>query len=206
MADYVTHIKTAPGTESVPFQDPNAVQRTGDTMAADLSMGGFRLTNVEEPELDTDAANKKYVDAMLSKDGGTMSGAIDMGSNQITNLADPTDDADAVNKKYVDGASPKWGLVGSWGYGETLTADFTAYDELMFVCDFSGDGFTDYAGGSIHIPTACLAIGAGSKYFAVMTYGSTRFCIKMTTAEAETYSVLYNGSSISGYTIYCYGR
>lgn len=64
------------------------------------------------PTLDTDAANKKYVDdavagatptGFLPTTGGTMSGDINMGGNNITNLpSTPVNDSDAVSKQYTD--------------------------------------------------------------------------------------------------------
>ena len=41
---------------------PNAVDKRGDTMAGDLSMGGHKISDIHAPETDSDAATKKYVD------------------------------------------------------------------------------------------------------------------------------------------------
>lgn len=213
MADYVTHIKPAPGAESAPIQDPNAIQRTGDTMQADLSMGGFRLTDVGTPELDADAANKAYADKMLPKTGGTMSGTIVMGGNKITGLADPTNDADAATKKYVDNASPKWTLIGSWGYQGSMSAvddnhpnGFADYEELMFVCDYYGDGFSGFGGGTLHIPTIILRDDVEHMWFGSYTFTGDHFSIEMTMTTAATYGVYIDGYTTSKYTFYCYGR
>ena len=53
-----------------------------------------RITSVANPQQETDAANKQYVDAQ------TFSG--DMKNKKITNLAKPTEKNDATNKEYVD--------------------------------------------------------------------------------------------------------
>lgn len=42
------------------------VRKTGDTMEGDLSMGGNGLTDVRDPQADTDAATKAYADSKLS--------------------------------------------------------------------------------------------------------------------------------------------
>ena len=71
------------------------------TAAADVALGGFKITGLGTPTSGTDAATKTYADLMLPLAGGTMSGAIAMGTAKITGLGDPTADQDAATKAYV---------------------------------------------------------------------------------------------------------
>ena len=43
-----------------------AIRKAGDTMTGDLSMGGNQITNLGSPTAGTDAANKNYIDGLLS--------------------------------------------------------------------------------------------------------------------------------------------
>lgn len=89
-----------------------------------------RIQNVSNPQDNTDAANKQYVDTSVSgvqtnidtvsgtvddildgtealpylpDNGGTLTGALNMGNNKITMGATPTETTDVTNKGYVDG-------------------------------------------------------------------------------------------------------
>ena len=89
-----------------------------------------RIQNVNNPQDNTDAANKQYVDTSvsgvqtnvdtvsgtvddiingteslpyLSDNGGTLTGTLNMGNNKITMGATPTEITDVTNKGYVDG-------------------------------------------------------------------------------------------------------
>lgn len=48
---------------------PNAVDKRGDTMTGGLSMGGNPISNVQNPENESDAATKKYVDNKYPSSG-----------------------------------------------------------------------------------------------------------------------------------------
>ncbi len=88
----------------------------GDGTNGDVSMGGYKLTNLGTPTEATDAANKEYVDEAVknidisgidasdkvSKAGDIMAGQLDMNTNKIIGVGDPEDDTDAANKAYVD--------------------------------------------------------------------------------------------------------
>lgn len=99
-----------------------------------------------------------------------------------------------------------WKKIGSWGYNEALEADFTAYTEIMFVCDYYDDGFSGMGGGTMIIPVVALRDDVEIMYFGTRTFANTGFTVEMTTAKAESYGVYISGSVASGYKIYCYGR
>jgi hypothetical protein len=86
--------------------DALKVDKSGDTMSGNLSMGSNKVTSSATPSSGTDLTNKTYVDAgdadQVNKTGDSMSGALAMGDNKITGLATPTATADATNKSYVD--------------------------------------------------------------------------------------------------------
>lgn len=89
---------------------------------ADQSMGGHKLTFVDDPVADSDAANKGYVDTVAAAtlydanvytDGALEAvihadGSVDFTADQslagfaLTDVADPTNDQDAATKAYVD--------------------------------------------------------------------------------------------------------
>lgn len=89
-----------------------------------------RIQNVSNPQDNTDASNKQYVDNAVSgvqtnidtvsgtvddildgteslpylpDNGGTLTGTLNMGNNKITMGATPTETTDVTNKGYVDG-------------------------------------------------------------------------------------------------------
>lgn len=114
----------------------------GQGVTADMSMGGYRLTNVADPTEPTDAVNRKYVDEALeninipsggggtvdtsgcvSKTGDIMAGELDMNTNKIVGLGNPVDAADAANKGYVDNK------VASIDLGDQLNTKL-GWDEL----------------------------------------------------------------------------
>lgn len=99
----------------------------GVAMQAPLNVGGHRVINLASPILDTDAANKVYVDSRLSsnatlvtsmsqalsaiqsqylrKDGGIpMTGNLNMGGQRIVNVQSPVAPTDAATKAYTDSA------------------------------------------------------------------------------------------------------
>lgn len=54
--------------------DDDFVAKSGDTMTGILDMGGNRITNLSNPTLDTDAANKAYVDSQIIAIAGSGAG------------------------------------------------------------------------------------------------------------------------------------
>ena len=73
-------------------------------------MDNKKIINLRPPTLNTDAANKKYVDdsipdtsSFIKKDGSiTMTNNLNLGNKKIIGLATPTTNTDAATKKYVD--------------------------------------------------------------------------------------------------------
>ena len=94
--------------------DQNFLMKSGGQMSGDIDMNENAVTNVKDPSQNGDAANKRYVDSVvsgavppgkyLSTDGGTMSGDIDMGNHKVTNVATPVEGTDAANVDYVNAA------------------------------------------------------------------------------------------------------
>lgn len=80
-------------------------------MEADLQLGGFKLTGVGTPTVNTDAATKAYVDAEVTslsteairRDGSNAATAdLPIGGFKLTGVGDPTSAQDAATKNYVD--------------------------------------------------------------------------------------------------------
>ena len=70
-----------------------------------LSVNNKRITDLADPSVSSDAANKKYVDNQLGPMPITANGSssdLNLSHYKILNLTDPTVSSDAVNKKYVD--------------------------------------------------------------------------------------------------------
>lgn len=97
--------------------------KAGGTMTGAIAMGGNKVTGLGAPADESDAATKKYADAIrtlaqegktlaenaLPKSGGAMTGTLNMGAeiamggNKVTGLGAPVDAGDAATKAYVDG-------------------------------------------------------------------------------------------------------
>lgn len=99
-----------------------------------------------------------------------------------------------------------WKEIGSWEYGGSIECDFTQYTEIKFVCDYYNDGFYGWGGGEMTIPVIALRDDVDYMYFGNHNFQDSWFSLKLTMSSAKTYGVYVNGSSYSGYKIYCYGR
>ena len=71
--------------------------KTGGVVTGELSMCDQKITDLEDPTDDNDAANKKYVDAKAVK----VTGNVDIKEHRLTGLSTPTQDSDAATKKWV---------------------------------------------------------------------------------------------------------
>lgn len=148
---------------------------------------------------------------------GTVNGILKANGSGVISAAmvETTPTANSANlvtsggvKAELDKKVGKWELIGSWVYGGSLEADFSQYDELMFVCDPKKDGFNDYTGATINVPTACIlnATKANYAYFAVTISTTSRFSVKLTATSAETQQMSVDNAATSKYIIYCYAR
>ena len=73
------------------------LSKTGGTLSRELGMSDQKITDLGDPTDDTDAANKKYVDAKPVK----VTGDVDMKAHRLYGLPTPTQDSDAATKKWV---------------------------------------------------------------------------------------------------------
>lgn len=127
----------------------DALLRTGDTMSGIFNMDGFPLIGLPEPAEDDWAVNKRYADAIDSKNtkaannaqktaddakeiadaalpraGAVMEGSIDMNGFGIDNLPAPETEGSAANRFYVDGKRKLFSvtlLAANWNGGGPYT-------------------------------------------------------------------------------------
>lgn len=95
------------------------------------------LANIADPLLNTDVANKQYVDSKIASAGGgdfmasgavPMTGDLNMDNHKITAVSDPTESTDGANKHYVDSAVTS-GIAGAQFLplaGGTMTGNINA--------------------------------------------------------------------------------
>ena len=90
------------GNVALTAANVGAMPTSGGDFTGPINMNGQKISGLNDPTGDTEAARKSYVDKMLPKSGGTMTGSIAMGGNKITDLGTPTANTDAATKGYVD--------------------------------------------------------------------------------------------------------
>jgi len=79
------------------------VNESGDKMFGNLDMGNQNITNINDPENDGDATNKKYCeDNYINASGDKMTGDLNMNNHRIINTLNPINDYDVVNKKSMN--------------------------------------------------------------------------------------------------------
>lgn len=138
------------GTDAVPLDwaENQYINADGDTMRGTLNMNGNDLTGVPYPSVDSDAANKKYVDDLrdyvddeiedlddelrdwaedtfVNVTGDRMTGELQMSNNKIREVGNPLVSGDAVNKQYVDEA-----IWGGGGEVQALPVSRTIYNAV----------------------------------------------------------------------------
>ena len=123
-------------------------------MTADLSLGGFKITNLATPTLLTDATNKNYVDTAIAglgsvyvlKTGDTMTGTLTMSGAgvQVVLPNAPTIGTNATNKTYVDAQD----ALKVSKTGDTMTGTLTMSNTTIVLTG---------AASSITIPNAPVA-------------------------------------------------
>lgn len=105
-----TQVKEDLSLDNVPNTDIAYGSSIGLSDLDDLDAGG-KITSVTDPDVNQDAATKKYVDdnagvSLWEVDGSETqlktADEIDMRSKKIINVTDPANDQDAATKKYVD--------------------------------------------------------------------------------------------------------
>lgn len=122
---------------------------------------------------------------------------IECGGTGAANAADA--------RKKLGAATAAWELIGSWGYGGSLSADFTQFNELLFMYDAKSDNCSSGCGVTMLVPT-CALNGAANMYLGAAYSTTVRFVVKLNESTASTYAAIYGGSDNSDYSIYCYGR
>lgn len=106
-------------------------------------------------------------------------------------------------KAALDKKANKLTLIKTMVSGETVTADFTSYEELVIVCDIKNNGFAS-CGVTFTIPTAVLPETTG--YFGAAYSEVVSAKITATKTTVAPYEVEYAGSTVTGYKFYIYGR
>jgi hypothetical protein len=131
---------------------------------ANQSLGGNKLTFVDDPDDDQDAATKGYVDASIPPGvilaDGSVPFAADqsMGGFTLTDVLDPVDAQDAATKAYVDLAAGDGSPVTASVYRAT---DQTLAHNTEAAIAFSNAAFDDFSMWSGGAPTRLTVVQDG---------------------------------------------
>lgn len=127
------------------YADDKFVDRSGDTMSGNLSMGGNVLSNPLDPTAGTHVGDRDYNDnRYVNATGDNMSGNLAMGSNKITGLAAGTNPTDAANVGQLDSVLPTLTTscnVLAVSEGSPLVVEERAIPELPIPYDLAGQIF-----------------------------------------------------------------
>lgn len=105
---------------------------TGGTMKGNIAMSGNKISGLNDPTDNQDAATKIFVEervssavansGFLAKSGGTMTGGINMDGNTVTGLGYPANSGDAVPKFFLDNyvVPPELGGTGAQNASDGL--------------------------------------------------------------------------------------
>ena len=156
--------------------DNRYLKRTGGTMSGNINMGLNKITRLEDPTADTDAANKKYVDDLISTVTETVTDLV----QELTSVSEPDTFFDAID-------------------GEcSANVAYVLMEKKEFFHDTLGLSTAMKPNTTIHVFVYCT-IDEGNMY----TYGSVEptitipahFCGGVTSGSATQYdSTWVNGT------------
>ena len=170
---------------------------------ADISNGGFKITNVAEPTLSTDAATKNYVDSVAqgldvksSVMAATTANITLSGTQTIDGIALVAGDRVLVKNQTTTSANGIYAVsAGAW----TRTTDADTWNELVsafvFVEKGTVNGDTGWvctidAGGTLGSTAVTFSQFSGSGTYTAgtgLTLSGTQFSITNTTVTAGSY-------------------
>jgi hypothetical protein len=153
----------------------NKVDKQGDEMSGDLSMGTFLVKNLGEPIEENDAARKKYVDDAIA--GIDLSGKADLVHTHVA--ADITDFDSAAEAALADELSGKQDSLGTGTTSQFLRGDLTWQEVATSVgiaqtkvvskggSDVTGDGSLSKPYATIAAAMASIADASPTKRYAI---------------------------------------
>lgn len=173
-------------------------------MTGNLQAGGFKVTNLATPTVNSDAANKIYVDdqdAMrVAKTGDSMSGSLTFTSGTVTGITNPINNSDAATKVYTDNqAATRISRLGDTMTGNLVMSGvgvgITLPNDPVVGTDATNKTYVDtmvpLAGGTM---TGLLVLSADP---AVALGAATKQYVDTTTVSKGTSTVLSNNVNIT---------
>jgi hypothetical protein len=189
-------------------------------MTGDLDMGGNKIEDMAEPQLDDDGATKGYVDDnFLALDGSnSMANHLEMGNHRIQDVADPEAMTDAATRNWVaanyepisgGGSGPFLPLDGSEVMTGALDMDSHLINNVTTPVDDYDAATKKYVDDNISTPslahdiaTYVGTLGAGAYLVEGLTAPSDGYyligCSARVTCSADAYAIIYptsNGDS-----------